>query len=420
MSLSDEAIAKILLRNKDMAVHLFDYPPGVALEQNRGAVASHSVGPLAAPALLYAHVPFCHAICKFCNVYKERHPGPKRLAAYLDALLAEAREVSRQVQGTRFAAAYVGGGTPTALTEGQLDVLLGELRRLFKLGDGMPFEIDATPASLTPAKVAVLLRRGVSHLSMGIQSLEAGVLCAIGRQSHNGSLPRLSRILAGTGLKVHFDFIVGLPGETLASVRGAIDRVVCDFAPASLSVNAYDHTGDTGFAQDGVGLDFPGPIVRRRMRRAVKALQTYIRVRHDLRRGPTHYFPRVRDGAGVVGIGAGAYGYLPHVIAYRNLPYGDYLRSGFRVKKIHRMTPDEERRRFIIHKISDPNLFAGYRMRFGTRLEKDFPGPHVELMGRGHVHRPGRPERFVFPDREDERAAAVRFYSAAVLACYER
>lgn len=402
-----------------MAEHLFEYPPGFVLEQNRGSVLPSGISPLAAPALLYAHIPFCHAICKFCNVYKEPHPGPRGIAAYLVALLKEARDVSRKVRGTRFIAAYVGGGTPTTLSAGQLDTLLGELRRLFQLGGEASFEIDATPSSLTAEKVAVMLRHSVSHLSMGIQSLDAGVLSAVARRSQNGSLPRLARILAGTGLKVHFDFIVGLPGETLASVRGAIDQVARVFAPASLSVNAYDHTGDTGFAQEGVGSDFPGAMVKRRMRRAVKALQMYVHDRYGLRRGPTHYFPRVRDGAGVVGIGAGAYGYLPNVIAYRNLPYRDYMRRGFGVKKIHRLTRDEERRRFVIHNLAASNLFAGYRARFGAALEADFPGPYVELLRRGRVHRPDRPERFVFTDREDARAAAVRFYSADVLACYD-
>src|SRR2546429_3010259 len=95
---------------------------------------------------LYVHVPFCDTICTFCPFAKSVGT-PERIAAYLRALHAEMKTlgVTERIGGWELDSVYVGGGTPSVLSEDQLAELFAAVRANFrvKADAEVSFEFEA-------------------------------------------------------------------------------------------------------------------------------------------------------------------------------------------------------------------------------------------------------------------------------------
>ncbi len=128
------------------------------------------------PLGLYIHVPFCARECEFCAFYKEKADRTK-IDLYLDTI---EEELSRFPPTRPVDTIFMGGGTPTLLTAGDLDRLCGKIRE----AAGNKFSewtIECAPATLKKDKLEVLKKWGVNRFSLGVQSFNPKTLEAIGR-----------------------------------------------------------------------------------------------------------------------------------------------------------------------------------------------------------------------------------------------
>ena len=175
--------------------------------------AAWSDRPASAPFGVYLHVPFCRQVCLFCGIlYRESVPGPGRVDALVEALEEEARLYGRWLQGT-VDAMFWGGGTPTLLSAAQLRRLTAALAGALPLASGGWFGIEANPESLDVERLAALEEAGLSYLSLGVQSLEDGVLAAA-RRPHTQEQARVAFALARrSGAALNVDLIAGLEGQ---------------------------------------------------------------------------------------------------------------------------------------------------------------------------------------------------------------
>lgn len=161
--------------------------------------------------LLYVHVPFCEELCPYCSF--NRFPLEKDLARrYFKALH---REVQLYADlGFDFAAAYVGGGTPTVLPD-ELVELLAELRSMFHLRE---ISLETNPNHLTGPIVRLLKDAGVNRLSVGVQSFDDGLLRLMERYHKYGSGEEIRGKLAslkGTFDTLNVDMIFNFPTQTM-------------------------------------------------------------------------------------------------------------------------------------------------------------------------------------------------------------
>src|SRR5437762_289296 len=163
---------------------------------------------------LYVHIPFCARICPYCAFYKERADS-SQTPRFCEALLREIEEVSDRI-ALRPETIFFGGGTPTALTTGQLEFLLGGLRDRLDLARLVEWTLEANPGSVSPRKAALLRAMGVSRISLGVQSWDDDLLKLLGRE-HNAAQAEASfHILREAGFaNVSIDLMFGLPGQTL-------------------------------------------------------------------------------------------------------------------------------------------------------------------------------------------------------------
>jgi len=129
----------------------------------------------------YLHVPFCEFRCGFCNLFTEAKPAAHVAGTYLAALQREANEVSAALGEHRFAQMAIGGGTPTFLSLSELTQLFDLAAKLGADASMMPCSIEASPATLSRDKLALLAERGVERLSLGVQSFDDRAAGSLGR-----------------------------------------------------------------------------------------------------------------------------------------------------------------------------------------------------------------------------------------------
>ena len=172
---------------------------------------------------LYVHLPYCRSRCGYCAFVVSTDDSSR--GEYLDALAREAALVEPEASGFRFDSLYLGGGTPSLVPPGELALLVEELRGRFDFEEDSEATLEANPEDVTVELRDAWIRAGINRISVGVQSLEDPELVAVGRRHDAaGALRSLDR-LAGVGLSLSADLILGLPGQTAESFRGNVQRI---------------------------------------------------------------------------------------------------------------------------------------------------------------------------------------------------
>ncbi|MBM4142797.1 MAG: radical SAM family heme chaperone HemW [Lentisphaerae bacterium] len=193
--------------------------------------------PPAAWRRLYVHVPFCRDMCAYCALYSEVY-RPDRAARYVRAVAAEIGQLRGAAPRPRPETVYIGGGTPTVLAAGELDALLGVLKRQVDLSAAAEWTVESNPAVMDAARAALLRSHGVSRVSLGVQSFEDEVLRAMGRPHGADDARSAAAALRRAGFdNVGLDLIAGLPGVGAAAWRRTLREAVA-LEPEHLSVYA--------------------------------------------------------------------------------------------------------------------------------------------------------------------------------------
>lgn len=194
--------------------------------------ASVAGAPPQLPRAAYLHIPFCHRRCFYCDfpvvplgdrADGAQGPGAASVAAYL-ALLHQ--EIALAPQGPPLSTVYLGGGTPSLLAPPQVEALLEALRHHFGIAPGAEITLEADPASFDRDRLLGWLAAGINRISLGGQSLDDGVLAALGRRHRRTDVVQAAAWLeAAQGRSAlrswSLDLIQGLPPFGAATVVGA-------------------------------------------------------------------------------------------------------------------------------------------------------------------------------------------------------
>ena len=164
--------------------------------------------------LLYIHVPFCRAKCRYCAFYSRPGADEAAVSAWARAIEADLRawgEALRHCGDTaplffadgtdgtygrhgvraatpgmgeerpRVTSIFFGGGTPSLLGPALLGRLLDRAAREFSLPDDVEISMEANPESVDLRKACGFLAAGVNRVSLGVQALDDALLSAVGR-----------------------------------------------------------------------------------------------------------------------------------------------------------------------------------------------------------------------------------------------
>lgn len=189
---------------------------------------------------LYIGIPFCPTTCLYCS-FTSYPIGAytKKADDYVTALLKEISYASARFADRKLNSIYIGGGTPTTLEPEQLDRLLHAVRDSFDFSHNQEFTVEAgRPDSITPEKLAVLLKHGVTRISINPQTMNQKTLDLIGRYHTVEQVKETFQLARKMGFdNINMDFIVGLPGETMEDIRFSMEEVQ-KLTPDSLTIHS--------------------------------------------------------------------------------------------------------------------------------------------------------------------------------------
>src|SRR5688572_20579332 len=167
--------------------------------------------PIAPVESLYVHVPFCAQKCSYCAFYSEASQG-EVVNRYVDALILEMAHIEEDFKPRTI---FFGGGTPSLLTLRQWERILTAMQ---KRGWTQPVEwtIECNPATVSLDKAKLLRSAGVNRISMGVQSLDEGLLDKLGRVHDRSMVFRSYETLRQAGFEnINLDLMFAIPSQTL-------------------------------------------------------------------------------------------------------------------------------------------------------------------------------------------------------------
>jgi oxygen-independent coproporphyrinogen-3 oxidase len=142
---------------------------------------------------------------------------------------------------------FFGGGTPTALTTSQLELLLQGFAQRLDLTALTEWTMEANPGSVSPAKADLLRKLGVTRISLGVQSWDGGLLKLLGREHDSKQAEESFRILRHAGFtNMNVDLMFGLPGQSIEQWRATLEKTIA-LGPEHVSAYCLTYEEDTEF-----------------------------------------------------------------------------------------------------------------------------------------------------------------------------
>ncbi len=189
---------------------------------------------------LYIGIPFCRTRCSYCSFSSgEIGRNGKLVAPYTQALLHEIEASAQLIReaNLRVRAAYIGGGTPTAIPCGNLEAILAAAQREFP--DAVEWTVEAgRPDTIDREKLIMLRAHDVGRISVNPQTFNDETLARIGRMHTGEDTVRAYMLARELGFDdINMDLIAALPGETPEIFADTVRRVI-ELAPESVTVHS--------------------------------------------------------------------------------------------------------------------------------------------------------------------------------------
>ena len=184
---------------------------------------------------VYVGIPFCVTRCSYCSFPAVVAKKGQR-EAYIDAVVKEIEAAGAMIrqQHKRISAVYLGGGTPTALTDSQMQGVMDAMQRAF--GSGFEYTLEAgRPDTITREKLRIAKQHGVNRLCINPQTMQNKTLERIGRRHTAEEIEACYELAREEGFDhINADLIAGLPGETAEDFADTLEKIE-GLSPSSLT-----------------------------------------------------------------------------------------------------------------------------------------------------------------------------------------
>ena len=172
---------------------------------------------------LYVHVPFCSAICNYCNFNRGLFDAGLK-EQYVTALL---REIASQGDRAPADTIYFGGGTPSLLDPGEVETIVAACREAFSVTVDAEITLEANPETVTPEKLAGFRAGGVNRLSFGVQSFRDEELRRLTRLHSAARAADAVAMARRAGFdNISLDLMMWLPQQTVAQWLESVDALI--------------------------------------------------------------------------------------------------------------------------------------------------------------------------------------------------
>lgn len=168
---------------------------------------------------VYIHIPFCNSICSYCDFCKVVY-HKEWIKPYFERLDEEIKDA---YQGEVLDTLYIGGGTPSALTIEELNLLF-QVLSVFKRSNETEFTFECNINDLTEEKLTYLFNHGVNRLSIGIESFNPEKLEFMKREANFKDAKAKLELARRIGFKnINIDLIYAIPDETSKMLKNDLN-----------------------------------------------------------------------------------------------------------------------------------------------------------------------------------------------------
>lgn len=178
---------------------------------------------------LYIHIPFCESLCYFCACNKVIRANEEKVGEeFLNHLFKEMELVASYISKRKLIRQlHWGGGTPSYLSEEQIEKLFKKIHSLFDIDFNEEIAIEVDPRTVPLSKLKVLKRLGFNRISLGVQDFDDKVQDDINRVQPFEQVKQITQWCRDLKFaSINFDLIYGLPYQTKKTFQNTLDLVV--------------------------------------------------------------------------------------------------------------------------------------------------------------------------------------------------
>lgn len=180
---------------------------------------------------IYIGVAFCPTKCTYCSfpAYLLKGKYKEKYVDYINTLYEETKEIGLLTKelNLKINTIYIGGGTPSILTEKEIEDLLNIIKENYNLSYLKEFTFEAGRIdTLNEKKLQILKNNGVNKISINPQSFNEKTLKLVNRYHNREQFDNVYNIAKKVGLEINMDLILGLPKETTEDILYTMDEIL--------------------------------------------------------------------------------------------------------------------------------------------------------------------------------------------------
>ena len=198
------------------------------------------------PLALYIHYPWCVKKCPYCDFNSHEVSNSQ---GYINALLDDLDDDLSYVQGRSIHSIFIGGGTPSLMSEEDLSKLFDGLRLRLNFDDDIEITLEANPGTFEVEKFSAFRDIGVNRLSIGVQSFNNEHLKSLGRiHSADNAIYACEQAKQVGFDNFNIDLMYGLQNQTIDGCLSDLERAI-ELNPTHISFYQLTIEPNTLFAK---------------------------------------------------------------------------------------------------------------------------------------------------------------------------
>ncbi|MBS7021240.1 MAG: radical SAM family heme chaperone HemW [Firmicutes bacterium] len=321
----------------------------------------------------YIHIPFCDDICSycdFCKIYTNR----KLVQQYLNCL---EEEIKTNYQGEVLDTIYIGGGTPSVLTEEELEKLFSILSKLNR-SNHLEYTMECNIESITLEKLQRMKQYGVNRISLGIQTIDEETIQKLNRHHNKEMVMSQINLIKNCGFQnINVDLMYAFPWESKEVFLKDLDFFLSLDVPhiSTYSLIIEDHTvfGIRNLKPISEDIDF---WMYQELCKKMKELgydhyevSNFAKPNYESKHNLTYW-----NNLEYYGFGLGASGYVNQIRYENTKSFTKYLKKEYRLEE-HLITKEEDMENECILSLRKLDGISKdkFRDKFGVELEQEFP-----------------------------------------------
>lgn len=322
---------------------------------------------------VYIHIPFCKSICSYCDFCKMFY-NPKWAHEYLVALK---EEIEDQYMGEDISSLYIGGGTPSCLSEKNLKYLF-KIISLLNRKEDCEFTFECNLNDLNESLLTILKEGGVNRLSIGIESFNEQKLLLMGRNHTIDDAKEKIALARSFGFhNINIDLIYGFPKETKKILKQDIKQIM-KLKPEHISTYSLilsEHTLLHVNKMEPISEDLDAKFYQILKKKLKRKKYHHYEVSNFSKKGyESKHNLGYWNNLEYYGFGLSASGYIDNIRYTNTLNLKKYLAHDYDGKK-ELMTPTDVLDNEImlgLRKVQGINL-AEFEKKYGVSLEETYP-----------------------------------------------